>query len=102
MKSSRLVKDKKIDDNLIKDKKNLFRLKKYIYETIIKDVKNLFKLKKIKQLKIEKEHEEKDYYKPVRAGSFWSNNYIEYDNDNLNKIRPNLKDIICNLKKSDT
>ena len=51
MKSSRLVKDKKIDDNLIKDKKNLFRLKKYIYETIIKDVKNLFKLKKNKAIK---------------------------------------------------
>ena len=50
IKSSR-QKDKKIDDNLIKDKKNLFRLKKYIYETIIKDVKNLFKLKKNKAIK---------------------------------------------------
>ena len=50
IKSSR-QKDKKIDDNLIKDKKNLFRLKKYIYDTIIKDVKNLFKLKKNKVIK---------------------------------------------------
>ena len=51
MKSSRLEEDKKIDDNLIKDKKNLFRLKKYTYDTIIKDVKNLFKLKKNKAIK---------------------------------------------------
>ena len=24
------------------------------------------------------ELEEEDYYKPVRIGNFWSNNYIEY------------------------
>ena len=96
IKSSR-QKDKKIDDNLIKDKKNLFRLKKYIYETIIKDVKNLFKLKKIKQLKIEKEHEEKDYYKPVRAGSFWSNNYIEYESNGDRIKHYQLKNILIKL-----
>ena len=31
------------------------------------------------------EHEE-DYYKPVRVGNFWSNNYIEYESyDDRNK-----------------
>ena len=55
---------------------------------------------------------EEDYYKPVRAVNIWSNNYIEYkNNDNrntlsvqkyLNKIRPHLKDIINNHKKYDT
>ena len=25
------------------------------------------------------EHEEEDYYKPLRLSSFWSNNYIEYE-----------------------
>ena len=45
--------------------------------------------------------------------NFWSNNYIEYGSNGdrnktlsveeyLNKIRPYLKDIINNLKKSDT
>ena len=52
------------------------------------------------------------YYKLVSVINFWSNNYIEYENNSnrnktlsleeyLNKIRPYLKDIINNLKKSD-
>ena len=56
---------------------------------------------------------EEDYYKPVRAGNFWSNNYIEHESNGdrnrmlsneeyLIKIRPYLKDTINNLKKSDT
>ena len=54
----------------------------------------------------------KNYYKPVRVTNFWSNNYIEYENNGdrnkalsveeyLNKIRPYLKDSILiskNLK----
>ena len=52
----------------------------------------------------------KNYYKPVRVSNFWSNRYIEYDDRNktlsveeyLNKIIPYLKDIINNLKKSNT
>ena len=68
----------------------------------IRDIKNLF------------EHaEEENYYKPVRASDFWSNNYIEYGcNDDrnktlsieeyLNKIRPYFKGITNNLKKYDT
>ena len=54
----------------------------------------------------------KNYYKLVRAGGFWSNNHIECEShgdrnktpsvkEYLNKIRPYLKDIINNLKKSD-
>ena len=48
----------------------------------------------------------------MRAGNFWSNNYIDYKSkgnaktlsveEYLNKIRPYLKYIIKNLKKSDT
>ena len=68
---------------------------------IFRHIKNLF------------EHEEdENYYKPVRASNSWSNNYIEYESKghkNItisvekyhNKIRPYLKDIINNLKKSD-
>ena len=75
MKSSRLEEDKNTDENIIKDIRNLFRLKKWKKETndatviksrIIRDIRNLL------------EYEEEDYYKPVRAGYFCSNNYIEY------------------------
>ena len=57
--------------------------------------------------------DEENYYKPVRVSNSWSNNYIEYESNGdrnktlsvgkyFNKIRPYLKDIINNLKKSDT
>ena len=50
---------------------------------------------------------------PVRVSNFWSNNYIDHESNGdrnktisvekyLNKIRPYLKDIMNNLKKSDT
>ena len=53
--------------------------------------------------------EEKNYYKPVRVTNFWWNHYIECNGNRnktlsveeyLNKIKPYLKDIINNLKKS--
>ena len=102
MKSSRPEKDKKMEDTIIKDVRNFFRLKKEIKaikNRIIRDIRNLF------------EHEE-DFYKPVTVDNFWSNNHVEckIDSDRnitssvegyLNKIRPYLKDIIDNLKKSD-
>ena len=67
---------------------------------IIKNIRNLF------------EHEQENYYKPVRV-DFWNNNYTEHESnsdrnktlsvkENFNKIRPYLKDIINNLKKFDT
>ena len=55
----------------------------------------------------------KNYYKSVRVGNVWSNNYIQYKSNNgdenktlsgekhVNKIKPYLNDIINNLKKSD-
>ena len=88
------------DEKIIKNIGNLFRLKKKL---ILRDIKNLFEYKK----------EKENYNKPVRVNNFRSNNYIEYksncDNSRilsveeyLNKIRPYLKGIINNLKKSDT
>ena len=42
------------EENIIKDKRNLFRLKKELNCTAIKDIRNLFRQKnKLKQLKIE-------------------------------------------------
>ena len=46
MKNSRFVKDKKIEDNIIKYIRNIFRLKKGIENTKLKDVRNVSKLKK--------------------------------------------------------
>ena len=37
-----------------------------LYFIILREIKNLF------------EYEEENYYKPVKVGNFWSNNYIEY------------------------
>ena len=93
------------EENITKDIRNLFRLEKETKANkgiIHRDIKNLF----------EHEEEEENYYKPVRVSNFWSNNYIESESNGdrnktllveeyLNKIRPYLKDIINNLKKSD-
>ena len=74
---------------------------------IITDIKNLF------------EQEQENYYKPVRAGNFYSNNYIEYNycyknnytgyrnktlsvKEYLHNIKPYFKDIINNRKEIDT
>ena len=85
---SEAIKDKIIRDNeAIKDKTN-------------RDIKILFE-------------EEDDYYKPIRVGDFWNNNYIEYESnggrnkkpsikEHLNEIKSYLKDIITNLQKSGT
>ena len=59
------------------------------------------------------EQEKEDYYKQVRLGGFWNNNYIEYENNGdrnktlsieeyLNKIRLYLKDeIMINYKANE-
>ena len=36
---------------------------------IIRNIRKLF------------EHEERDYYKPVRVGNIWSKDHIEYENN---------------------
>ena len=92
-----------MDDTTVTEISNFSRLKKEneaIKDIIITNIRNLF------------EHEEKGYYKPVRVGNFWSNNCIEYESNGdknkilllaecLNIVRPYLKNIINNLKKSD-
>ena len=103
-----------IEENIIRDVRSLFRLKKLKKETndtAINGIRNLFRLKKenkaikdriIRDIRNLFEHEEeKNYYKPVSIANFWSNHYIEYEL-NLNKIRPYLKGILNNLKISDT
>ena len=112
------------EEEKIKNIRNLFRLKQEQNNTEIKDIRNLFRLKKevkgitdivlrnIKNL-FEYEKKEQSYYKRVRVNNFWSNSYIEYKSNSdknrilsveeyLDKIRPYLKDIITDLKKSET
>ena len=74
------------EENIIKDIRHLFRLKKINF-TVIKGIRNLFRLEKetkaikdrilrdIKNL-FELDKEVENYYKPVRVNNFWSNNYI--------------------------
>ena len=95
---------KEIDDTSIKDIRNLFRLKKeneVIKNRVIRDIRRL-----------SEDEKEENYYKPLRVGNFWSNNYIEQESSGnrnktlsseeyFNKIRSYLKDIINDLKKSD-
>ena len=94
------------EEKIIKDIKNLFRLKKEVKgnkDIILRNIKNLF----------EYEKEEENYDKLVRVNNFWSNNYVEYKSSGdknrilsveeyLDKIRPYLRDIINDLKQSDT
>ena len=61
---------KESEENIIKSIRNLFKLKREkeaIKDRIIRYIRTLFKQK------------EKDYYKPIRVGNFWNNNYIEYE-----------------------
>ena len=109
---------------IIKDIRNLFRLKEEQNDTAIKDIRNPFRPKKemkgikdivlrnIKNL-FEYEKEEENYYKPVRVNIVWSNGSIEYKSNRdenkvlsveeyLYKIRLYIRDIINDLKQSDT
>ena len=86
----------------IRDIRNLFRLgkeAKTIKDRVLRDIMNLF------------EHEEENHYEPVRVSNVWSNkmkvtaidrNKTLTVEEYLNKISPYLKDIITNLKNSDT
>ena len=103
-------------ENIIKDIRNLFGLKKELNYTAIKDIRNHFRPEKetkaikdrmLQDIKNLSEHEEENYH------NFWSNNYIEYKSNGdrnktvsveecLNKNRSYLKDIINNLKNFDS
>ena len=84
------------EENIIKDIRNLLRVKKELNFTAIKDIRNLFRLDKetkgikdriLRDIKNLSEHEEEEnYYKPGTVCNFWSNSYIEYkSNGDRNK-----------------
>ena len=95
------------EENIIKDIRNLFRLKKEQNYTAIKDIRNLFRLEKetkaikyriLKDIKnLSKHEEEENYYKPIRVSNFWSNNCTEYKiNGGRNKTL-SVKNILIKL-----
>ena len=78
------------EQKIIKDMKNIFRLKKELNYTAIKDIRNHFRQEKesksikdkiLRDIRNLFEHEEENYYKPVRVSNFWSNSYIEYESN---------------------
>ena len=82
------------EENITKDVRNLFRLKKEIDDTTTEDIRNIFRLKKenkviknrmLRDIRNPCEHEgETNYYKPVIVSTFLSN--IEYESKgNRNK-----------------
>ena len=48
MESSSPEEDENIEENKIKNVRNLFRLKREINDKVTKDIRNLFKLEKVK------------------------------------------------------
>ena len=86
---------KERNDPVFKDIKNIFGLKKEIDETTVKRIRNYFRLEKenkaiknrvIKDIRNLFEHEEDNQYKLVQVSNFWSNDYIEYEsNDDKSK-----------------
>ena len=96
---------KQSEVNIIKNIRNLFKLKKEnntIKDRIIRDIRTLFE-----------QQEEKDCYKWTRVGNIRNKNSIKYKissdrNKNLSvkeyldKVKPYLRNIIINLQKYDT
>ena len=102
-----MKKKKQLEDNIIKDVRNLNQaLKK-------KKSKNKTKVNYSEtwELFLDQKKEE-NYYQPVSVGNFYSNNNIKYESNGdqnktllvkeyLDKVNPYLKDMINNLNKSD-
>ena len=94
------------EEKIIKDIENLFRIKqenKGSKDVVLRSIKNLSEYKK----------EEENHHKPEKVNNCWNNNYIEYKSNSdenkillveeyLNKIRPYLRDLVNDLKESDT
>ena len=57
---------KQSEENIIKSIINSFKKNEEVKDKTIRDIRTLF------------EQEETNYYKPIRVGNFWNNNYSEY------------------------
>ena len=70
---------------------------------MIDSIRNLFKLKKekeeikdrtIRDIRILFEQED-DYYKPIKTGNFWNNNYIKYESNGVHQYLKPISRIIA-------
>ena len=92
--------ERKRKDTIIKDIKNIFRLRKEIdnsaikgitkkkenetiKDRIIRDIKSLFE-------------QENNYYKPIRVGNLWNDSFIEYESNSDKKNQ--YQNILMKLK----
>ena len=95
--SSRLEKDKILEENILKGVRYFFRQKKEIDDTAIKDIRNIFRLKKeIEAIKSRIITGIRYYYNSVRVGSFWSNNSINMKATVIEIKYCQLKNILTN------
>ena len=83
-----MMESSSLEEENIKDVRNICRLKKEKDDTTIKDIRKLFRLKK--ETKVIKDRTSRDTNKTLSVKEY------------LNKTIPYLKEIINNLKKSDT
>ena len=95
-----------IDDAATKDVRNLFTLKKEIDRTTLNDIRNLFRLKRenkvirkriIRDIRNLFRHEEENYYKPETVGNSYDDNYIEYESNNDRIKHYQLNNILIKL-----
>ena len=79
----------------------------------VKEYQKLRKYLEILRIFLSMKKKKKKYYKQIRENDFWSNNYIKHKSNGeqnrilsveayLHKISPYFRDIINDLKQSDT
>ena len=80
--------------------------KKQSEENIVKSIRNLFKIEKdyeeikdriIRYIRTFFEQEEK-YYKSIRVGNFWNNNYIEHESSGDRNKKPSVQEHLDKIK----
>ena len=77
------------EENIVKSRRNVFKLKKNkneaIKRRIIRDIRALFK-------------QGDDHCKPIGVGNFWNNNYIEYDSSCDRNKNLSVKECLDKIK----
>ena len=99
------LEEREKEDNIIKDIKNLCRLRKAVDGSATKDIRNLFRRRKgNKTIKdkiitdIEVFEEEDNYYKPIKIGNVWKNYYIEYESNSDKSKSLSVKECLIKIK----
>ena len=99
------LEEREKEDNIIKDIKNLCRLRKAVDGSATKDIRNLFRRRKgNKTIKdkiiadIKAFEEEDNYYKPIKIGNVWKNYYIEYESNSDKSKSLSVKEYLIKIK----